>query len=81
MCRITLHMKEDAEDLLEEQEVLRLIRTYSEFISFPIRLWSTKETRKEVVDEEATKKAQEFADKKAAEEGKVRSFARRLLPL
>lgn len=50
----------------------RLINTYSEFISFPIQLWQTKETSKEVENEEATKQAQEFADKKAEEEGKVR---------
>jgi HSP90 family molecular chaperone len=64
-------LKEDAEDLLEEQEILRLIRTYSEFISFPIRLWTTKTKTKKVKDEKATKEKQEEADAKAKEEGKV----------
>ena len=51
----------------------RLIRTYSEFISFPINLWATKTESNEVVDEEATKKVQEAADKKAEEDGTVRA--------
>lgn len=71
MCRITLHVKEDCADLLEEMELSRLIKQYSEFISFPIQLWSKQRVPKQVEDEEATKKAQEFADKKAKDEGKV----------
>lgn len=71
VCRITLHVKEDCEDLLDELELSRLIKQYSEFISFPIKLWSKQRVPREVEDAEATLKAQEFADKKAAEEGKV----------
>lgn len=74
MCRVTLHIKEDAEDLLEENEVQRLIRTYSEFISFPIRVWGTKSKSTRVEDTAATEKAQAEADAKAKEEGKVRSL-------
>lgn len=68
-------MKEDCEDLLEDMELSRLIKQYSEFISFPIRLWSKQRVPKQVEDEEATRKAQEFADKKAKDEGKVRPAA------
>lgn len=64
-------MKEDAEDLLEEAAIARLIKQYSEFISFPIKLWSKQKQPKQVEDEEATKKAQAFADQKAKDEGKV----------
>lgn len=64
-------MKEDCEDLLDEIELARLIKQYSEFISFPIKLWSKQRVPRQVEDEEATKKAQEFADKKATDEGKV----------
>lgn len=64
-------MKEDCADLVEEMELSRLIKQYSEFISFPIQLWSKQRVPKQVEDEEATKKAQEFADKKAKDEGKV----------
>lgn len=64
-------MKEDAEAMLEEANISRLIKQYSEFISFPIKLWSKTKNPKEVVDEEATKKAQEFADKQAADKEEV----------
>ena len=79
--RVTLHLKEDAEDLLSEEEIQRLIRTYSEFISFPIRVWQTNTKTKRVEDAEATAKAQEEADKKAKEAGKARALARLLVPL
>lgn len=68
--RITLRIKEDAADFLEESKIQSLIKQYSEFISFPIKLWSVERVPRQVEDEEATKKAQEAADKKAQEEGK-----------
>jgi heat shock protein beta len=68
--RITLHLKEDATEIADAAKLSSLIKQYSEFISFPIKLWSTKETPVEVVDEEATKKKQEEADKAAKDEGK-----------
>ena len=42
----------------------------SQFISFPIKLFSPKKDPKKVVDEEGTTRKQEAADKKAKEEGK-----------
>lgn len=68
--RITLHLKEDCKDLADPVKVSSLIKQYSEFISFPIRLWATKQNPKEVVDEQATKKKQEEADEAAKKEGK-----------
>ncbi len=35
---ITLHLKEDALDYLEEAELSRIVRTYSDHVTFPIRL-------------------------------------------
>lgn len=35
---ITLHMKDDALDFLEEAELSRIVRTYSDHITFPIKL-------------------------------------------
>ena len=40
--RITLHLKPDAKDLADAQKLGALIKQYSEFIQFPIKLWSTK---------------------------------------
>ena len=34
--RITLHLKEEAEELLDAAKISSLVKTYSEFISFPI---------------------------------------------
>ena len=73
LCRVTLHVKEDAEDLLSEAELSRLIKMYSEFISFPIYLWNTNQKTRQVDDPDATAAAQAEADKKAEEEGKARS--------
>lgn len=47
----------------------RLIKQYSQFISFPIKLFSMKKEPFQIVDEEATKRKQEAADKKAKEAG------------
>ena len=40
--RITLHLKEDAKDLADAQKLSNLIKQYSEFIQFPIKLWQSK---------------------------------------
>ena len=40
--RITLHLKEDARDLADAQKLSSLIKQYSEFIQFPIKLWQSK---------------------------------------
>ncbi|KAK9839204.1 hypothetical protein WJX81_001136 [Elliptochloris bilobata] len=68
--RITLHLKEDAVELADAAKLGELVKQYSEFIQFPIKLWSSKTEYDQVPDEEATKTAQEEADRKAKEEGK-----------
>lgn len=68
--RITLHLKDDAEEMADSTKLSSLIKQYSEFISFPIKLWSSKQNPKEVKDEDATKKKQEEADEAAKKDGK-----------
>lgn len=68
--RITLHLKPDAWEYADPARLSALIRQYSEFIAFPIQLWSETTEYEQVEDEEATKAAQEAADKAAAEAGK-----------
>ncbi|XP_036373483.1 endoplasmin [Megalops cyprinoides] len=51
---ITLVMKEEASDYLELETIKNLVRKYSQFINFPIYVWSSKtETVEEPIDEEA----------------------------
>ena len=54
--RITLHIKEDCVEYLEEMTLRRLLKRYSEFLQFPIELYAEKTEYEQVVDEEATAK-------------------------
>ncbi|XP_046878790.1 endoplasmin [Hypomesus transpacificus] len=50
---ITLVMKEEASDYLELQTIKNLVTKYSQFINFPIYVWSSKtETVEEPLDED-----------------------------
>ena len=75
--QISLHLKEEAQDFLEEDTVKQLIKKYSQFINFPIYMWTSKEVEEEVpVEEEVTEKP-EKKDEDATEEedGKVEEEA------
>jgi molecular chaperone HtpG len=50
--RIILHMKEDMSEYLEEKRIKDLVKKHSEFIGFPIKLYTEKTTEKEVTDDE-----------------------------
>ncbi|GMH41528.1 hypothetical protein BSKO_09438 [Bryopsis sp. KO-2023] len=67
--RITLHLKEDQLEYLEERRLKDLVKKHSEFISYPISLWTEKTTEKEVSDDEEEMDAD--AEKAEDEEGKV----------
>jgi len=51
--QISLYLKEEAGDFLEQDTVKNLIKKYSQFINFPIYLWGSKtETVDEPIDDE-----------------------------
>merc|ERR1712176_730878 len=50
--RIVLYMKEDMSEYLEEQRIKDLVKKHSEFIGFPIKLYTEKTEEKEVTEDE-----------------------------
>ncbi|KAI8472066.1 MAG: heat shock protein 90C [Monoraphidium minutum] len=67
--RVVLHLKEDAAELADPIRLARLIKQYSQFIQFPIKLYSATKEPKQVVDEAATERKQAAEDAKAKEKG------------
>uniref|UniRef100_A0A8D0G222 Endoplasmin n=1 Tax=Sphenodon punctatus TaxID=8508 RepID=A0A8D0G222_SPHPU len=66
---ITLVLKEEASDYLELDTVKNLVRKYSQFINFPIYVWSSKtETVEEPIEEEEGKEEKDESDDEAAVE-------------
>ena len=55
--KIVLSLKEGAEEFAEGEKLTSLVKTYSEFISFPIEVFATKSVPKQVEDAEATASA------------------------
>jgi heat shock protein 90kDa beta len=72
--QISLHLKEEAQDFLEEDTIKQLIKKYSQFINFPIYMWTSKTVEEEIPLEESETKKDEpkkKEDEVEEEDGKV----------
>merc|ERR1719240_2468013 len=70
--KIVLSLKEDCLEFLEEERLKGLIKRYSEFINFPIYLFTSKEEEEEVPIEEGDEEEddeEESSEEDAEEEG------------
>lgn len=48
---VTLHLKDDSKEYLEESKITEIVKKHSEFISYPIKLLVECEVKEETVDE------------------------------
>merc|ERR1712224_760447 len=66
--RIMCYLKEDQLEYLEERRLKDLVKKHSEFINYPISLWTEKTVDKEVDDDDEEKKDEDDGDEPKIEE-------------
>ena len=50
--RVTLHLKDDAVEFVEQEKIKNLVKKYSEFINYPIRLYLSRDEKVQVPEDE-----------------------------
>lgn len=70
--QISLYLKDEAQDFLEEDTIKALIKKYSQFINFPIYMWTSKTIEEEVpVEDEEPIEKKEETDEEEVDDAKV----------
>jgi len=70
--RVTLFLKDDATDYIEQDRLKNLVKKYSEFINYPISLYMSKEISEEVPIEEETEGVEKVEGEEDDDELKVK---------
>ncbi|XP_073118950.1 endoplasmin homolog isoform X1 [Henckelia pumila] len=68
---IRLHLRDEAQEYLDENKLKELVKRYSEFINFPIHLWASKEVEEELPadEDESSDEEETSAESKSEDEG------------
>jgi len=66
--QVTLYIKEDQAEYIEERRIKEIVKKHSQFIGYPIKLLVEKERDKEISDDEADEKEEEEEKKENDEE-------------
>lgn len=70
--RVTLYLKDDAAEYVEQEKIKNLVKKYSEFINYPIKLYLSKDVREQVpVEEEKPKEEDGSESQEKKEDGET----------
>jgi heat shock protein beta len=74
--QVSLYLKDEAQDFLEEDTVKQLIKKYSQFINFPIYMWTSKNVEEEIpIEDEPAEEKETSDDDETDEDAKVEEEA------
>lgn len=76
--RLTLHLKKDDKNFAHPERIQKLVKNYSQFVSFPIYTWQEKGYTKEVeVDEDPAEANKENQDEATEKKKKTKTVVER----
>jgi len=70
--RVTLHLKDDAIEFVEQDKIKNLVKKYSEFIQYPIKLFLSKKVRKTVPADEEKPAEEKPAETPATDDAEIK---------